>query len=111
LTSISLKCKFSGALSAAIITLPMAVAYVVTAFDSLGPTFRHQAAVYRIERGDINLFDRSTFRFFRFLFKTVTARKEVAFSLLVNLSVAAITVSVNLNSTKFYLTSRNKICI
>ncbi len=44
----------------------------------------------------INLFDRSTFRFFRSLFKTVTARKEVASSLLVNLSVAAITVSVNL---------------
>jgi len=44
----------------------------------------------------INLFDRSTFRFFRSLFKTATARKEVASSLLVNLSVAAITVSVNL---------------
>ncbi|MEN8690502.1 MAG: SLC26A/SulP transporter family protein [Desulfobacterales bacterium] len=44
----------------------------------------------------LNLFDRSTFRFFRSLFKTVTARKEVASSLLVNLSVAAITVSVNL---------------
>jgi SulP family sulfate permease len=44
----------------------------------------------------INLFDRSTFRFFRALSKTATARKEVAFGLLVNLSVAAITVSVNL---------------
>jgi sulfate permease, SulP family len=45
LNSISLKHEFSGALSAAIITLPMAVAYGVTAFDSLGPAFRPQAAL------------------------------------------------------------------
>ena len=43
--SFSLKREFSGALSAAIITLPMAVAYGVTAFDSLGPAFRPQAAL------------------------------------------------------------------
>jgi len=85
LNSISLKSEFSGALSAVIITLPMAVAYGVTAFDSLGPTFRPQAATYRIERNNINLFDRSTFRFFRSLFKAVTARKEVVSSLLANI--------------------------
>ena len=43
--SFSIKRDFSGALSAAIITLPMAVAYGVTAFDSLGPAFRPQAAL------------------------------------------------------------------
>jgi hypothetical protein len=43
--SFSPKREFSGALSAAIITLPMAVAYGVTAFDSLGPAFRPQAAL------------------------------------------------------------------
>ena len=42
---LSFKREFSGALSAAIITLPMAVAYGVTAFDSLGPAFRPQAAL------------------------------------------------------------------
>ena len=45
LHSYSFKREFSGALSAAIITLPMAVAYGVTAFDSLGPAFRPQAAL------------------------------------------------------------------
>ncbi|MFO7685710.1 MAG: SLC26A/SulP transporter family protein [Desulfobacterales bacterium] len=44
----------------------------------------------------IDLFDRTTFRFFKAFFKTTTARKEVAVSLLINLSVAAITVTVNL---------------
>ena len=43
--SFAIKREFSGALSAAIITLPMAVAYGVTAFDSLGPAFRPQAAL------------------------------------------------------------------
>ena len=44
----------------------------------------------------IDLFDRSTFRFFRALHNTKTARKDVAISLLINLCVAGITVSVNL---------------
>jgi SulP family sulfate permease len=42
------------------------------------------------------LFDRSTLHFFKALHKTTTAKKEVAISLLVNLSVAFVTVSINL---------------
>ena len=40
-----MKDEFKGALSAAIITLPMAIAYGITAFAALGPEFRPSAAL------------------------------------------------------------------
>ncbi len=44
----------------------------------------------------IDLFDRTTFRFAKAFLRTTTARKEVGVSFLINLSVAVITISVNL---------------
>jgi len=82
--------KFSGAASSVLI---------LVIFLTLAPMIgRIPLAVFAgiIISVGINLFDRSTFRFFQSLFKTTKARKEVASSLLVNLSVALITVSVNL---------------
>ncbi|MFZ1954186.1 MAG: SLC26A/SulP transporter family protein [Desulfobacterales bacterium] len=82
--------KFSGAASSVLI---------LVIFLTLAPLIgRIPLAVFAgiIISVGINLFDRSTFRFFQSLFKTTKARKEVASSLLVNLSVALITVSVNL---------------
>jgi sulfate permease, SulP family len=98
---VSVRNDLKGALSAAIITLPMAIAYGITAFAALGPDFRPTAALIGVNAAIIifvgfGLFDRTTIHLLNALKTPGTFRKDIGISLLVNISVAVITVSVNL---------------